>query len=451
MAAISRRAFLRAAGAAGALTLAAGAGAAFARPLPESAVAAPPNVILITLDTLRADHLSAYGYTSASTPALDTFARQGTRFDLHTVQQPQTNASHASMFTGMYPASSGVRVQMADRVPPSLDTLATLFAGAGFATAAVYSWLSLDDQFCGFQRGFESYENVAGKAPPGMDPPVLELLESTAKGRADRTTDAAIARITSMAKGPFFLWAHYFDAHYPYQPPGFDDGYRGPVDSSVPVIQEIDKGDLVPAEPDVAHLRALYDGEIAFLDQNLGRLFAALDRLDLSPRTVVAITGDHGESFGEHRDLSAGADFFHPHTLYNSEVRTPLLLRYPARVRAGSAIQAPTQAIDLLPTLLQLAGLPVPGQAQGKSLVTLLDGSDSGATRLAFSSMPDYLFTSVTTLGWKYIQNNTNASRALFDLRADPGELHDVSAAHPTLLGQMAGWAEGWMKREKMV
>ena len=190
----------------------------------------------------------------------------------------------------------------------------------------------------------------------------------------------------------------------------------------------------------------MYSAEITFLDQHLGRLFAALDTQDLANNTVVAIVGDHGEAFGEHSQLIAnGADFFHPHGLYNTELRTPLLLRWPGHIRP-SLVSTPNQAIDLFPTLLQLAGLGVPGQSQGASLLPLLGGSPD-ASRAAYSAMPDEQLVSVTAPGWKLIQDRVSGAILTFDLAADPGETRDVSTAHPNLVANLSGRLAAWEKR----
>ncbi len=438
----------------------------------------PPNILLVTLDTVRSDYLRVYGHPSIQTPNLDRLAAQGARFDLQIVQQPQTNPSHASMFTGMYPSSSGVRVHMVDTLPANLDTLATLLNGAGYATAALYSWLSFDPQYCQFQRGFQVYQNVAPGGPAALDNPigkevaadyrvareylllpkmlnqatgVQQRIEEIAKGRADLTTDAAIAQLQAVHGQPFFLWLHYFDPHYPYQPPAeladqYDSGYSGPIDSSMATVDAIDSGALVPRGADLRRLVSLYEGELTFLDLHLGRLLAALDTLGLADTTVIAVTADHGEAFGEHTQEIVGPPFFHPHSLYNTEQRVPLLLRYPPLIRPGTVVSVPTQAIDLFPTLLELAGVPVPAQSQGRSLRGLLDGSDDGHDRAAFSALADYTFTSVTVPGWKFILNNASGHRQLFDLQADPNETHDLAGAQPDLAQRLAEQTQTWMK-----
>lgn len=448
---------------------------------PDDATASP-SVIFVTIDTLRADQLGCYGHPFVATPALDGFARQGARFTLHTVQEPQTNPSHGSMFTGMYPSSSGMRVHMRDKLPDSLDSMATLFLKAGYRTAGLYSWMSFDPVYTNYQRGFQTYRNLAG-GPSALTseadlthaaahvrvaedylaiPRGFALLTgykpgdgSDAKGRADVTTDAAIAQLRAFGSSPCFLWVHYFDPHYPYQPPGkyatmYDPGYRGPVTTEMRTVYDIEQGRLRPTSADVTYLMSQYQGEISYLDSQLGRLFGALDALGRWSNTLVVVTGDHGEGFGDHSDMEETSNFFHPHSLYREEQVVPLLVRYPGRVRAGTVVTAPTQAIDLLPTMLEYAGLPAPPQAQGASLVPLLDGRDSGATRRAFSAMPDYVFTSLTTPAWKIIRNNADGQYRLFNLVADPGERADVARASPDTAARLSAELTSWMKAVKI-
>jgi arylsulfatase A-like enzyme len=382
----------------------------------------------------------------------------------------------------MYPSSSGVRIHMVDKLPDNLDTLATLFAKAGYATAGLFSWMSFDAQYSNFQRGFQVYQDLTQNKPGLLANPLVQQVaasyrtaepflvvprvaadltgldqqvETAAKGRADRTTDAAIAQLRAFGGKPFFMWLHYFDPHYPYEPPGayanlYDPDYHGTIDGSMTTVLAIASGKLRPGQADLRRLQSLYQGEISYLDSQIGRLFRALDQLGLTGKTVVALTGDHGESFAEHTDFDEGGDVFHPRSLYNVEGRTPLLLRYPPRVKAGTVVTTASQAIDLFPTLLELAGLAVPRQAQGTSLVGLLTGTDDGSRRLAFAAMPDYVFTAIATPRWKLIQNNASGQRRLFDLGNDPQELRDVLTANADTAGQLTARLQAWMKAVKI-
>jgi arylsulfatase A-like enzyme len=419
-----------------------------------AAPSSPPNVLLVTIDALRADQLGVYGHPFVKTPSLDRFAAQGARFTSHMVQEPQTDPSHASLFSGMYPPSDGVRVHMVDKLPDSLATMATLFMKAGYATAGLYSWMSLDAQYCNLQRGFGVYTDLTASLPtptptsPGEAP-------ASPKGRADLTTDAGIAQLRAFGKRPFFMWLHYFDCHSPYDLPNpsldqYDPGYKGSIQGNDATVEGLRGGQLHPSEPDIIRLMALYQAEVTYLDSQISRLFAALDALNLTKNTIVAVTADHGESFAEHDEFTVGGDFFHPCGLYNQEGRVPLLLRYPPRVRPGLVITAPTQGIDLLPTFMDLTELAVPAQAQGASMVGLLDGSDNGAKRVAYASMPDYVFTALTNQHWKLIQNNATGEHRLYDRSRDPAEQRDQLAVEPDVASQMTTQLQNWMKAVKI-
>lgn len=420
----------------------------------QAARSARPNVLLVTIDALRADQLGVYGHPFVETPSLDRFAAQGARFTSHMVQEPQTDPSHASMFSGMYPPSDGVRVHMVDKLPDSLETMATLFSKAGYATAGLYSWMSLEAQYCNLQRGFGVYTDLtASLATP--TPTSGDTAPESPKGRADLTTDAGIAQLRAFGKRPFFMWLHYFDCHSPYDLPSpasdrYDPGYKGSIQGNDATVEGLRGGLLHPAEPDIIRLMSLYQAEITYLDSQISRLFAALDSLNLSKNTVVAVTADHGESFAEHNEFTVGGDFFHPCGLYNQEGRVPLLLRYPPLVRPGTVVAAPTQGIDLLPTFMHLAGLAVPAQAQGVSMLGLLDGSDDGAQHVAFASMPDYVFTALTNQHWKLIQNNATGEHRLYNRSRDPAEQVDQLAIQPDVANQMTTQLQGWMKAVKI-
>ena len=226
----------------------------------------------------------------------------------------------------------------------------------------------------------------------------------------------------------------------------YDANYQGPVTGNIQTVYDIELGRLHLASEDLKYLISLYQGEITFLDSQIGRLFDSLDDMGMAANTIVALTGDHGESFAEHADFEEAGNVFHPHSLYNAEQRTPLLIRFPGTIPPSTLVHAPSQAIDLFPTLLDLAGLPIPVQSQGTSLAGLVNGSDSGANRAAFSSMPDFVFTSITTQPWKLIQNNANGQRKLFDLGSDPQETTDVLAEQPDVSAMLTSRLKAWMK-----
>jgi arylsulfatase A-like enzyme len=432
-----------------------------------------PNVLLITVDTLRADHLGAYGFTRAHTPNLDQFAQQGVRFDRAICQLPQTNASHAALLTGLYPSTNGLKIHMVDKIHPGIQTMAGVFAKAGYRTGGIYSWVSLDPQFSGLNQGFQSYDGfVLNRSLVFSDPrleelaalyrqlkqnlPILrtadlalnssEQIESSIDGRAD-VTNAAVFHWLDQNAGdtPFFLWVHYFDPHYPYNPPaGYDHvfglSYQGKIDGSVNTIHDLEQGKLAPTDADKARLTELYHGEVAFVDNQLGQLFGELQRRGLADDTAVVITADHGESFGEH------GDWVHGLKVFESEIRVPLLVRFPHLATAAGVVTAPVQLIDVMPTLLELTGLKAPKPIQGASFAPLLKTPGRPARRIAFTELADEAFVSLETAEWKLIRNNANGQQQLFHLTQDEAEANDLIRTETTVARELSAQIQDLMK-----
>ncbi|MEW6363889.1 MAG: sulfatase-like hydrolase/transferase [Acidobacteriota bacterium] len=333
-----------------------------------------PNIVLVTIDTIRADRLGCYGYTTARTPTLDRIAADGIRFRTAFAPVPLTLPSHATMMTGQIPPSHSVHDNAASRLGHDVPVVPETLAAAGYATAAFVSGFPLDRRF-GLSRGFHTYDDRFPRGRPGRVP----YVERT----ADRTTDAAASWLAT-AQSPFFLWVHYFDPHAPYEPPG--------------------------AYSDTG---TAYDGEIAFVDEELARLLDALDR----QTTIVIVAGDHGESLGEHREDTHGL------FVYDSTLRVPLLIAGPgirARVVGGAALLT-----DLAPTILKLAGCDIPGAMTGRLLLDPLPARATYAESL-FGHLncgwaPLY---SLRDGRWKLIEA---PSVELYDLETDPGEMNNVA------------------------
>lgn len=409
-------------------------------PRPEPAWTAPapaqmdrPNVLLITVDALRADHIEPYG-GRARTPALNRLAAEGVRFASAYAQEPQTNPNHASLFTGQYTSTHGVRVHLHDALPPRATTLAELLAGHGYRTGGIYSWFSLDGPLSGLDQGFQTYRNVNVRAgtrevlPPGAAAAAWERgedVEVLVDGRADVTTDAALAWLDETAKdrrGPFFLWVHYMDPHHPYEPPPpYDELYAprcdGCVDGSLATLRRLGQG-WQPSAEELDRIRAAYDGEITFTDHEIGRLLRRLDALGLAGRTLVVLTADHGEAFGDHDE------WFHGLKLYQPTIQIPLLMRLPGVLPAGVTVDAAAQTIDIMPTILDLAGIPIPASVEGRSLRPLVQGQ-APAGRVAISEVASGRYLAVTDGEWKLIRDTETGWRLLFNVRQDPAEQRD--------------------------
>jgi signal transduction histidine kinase/arylsulfatase A-like enzyme len=440
-----------------------------------AADAGNPNVLLVTVDSLRADHLGAYGYLKARTQTLDRLAAEGVRFTNAVSNQPDVNAAHASLFTSLYPAKHGLRRQMMDVLPPDTLTMAEYLRDKGYATSGLFSWMSFEPAYSGMERGFQSYLDLTVNLPgyladrrsstlaatyqrlksslalPGavdrQSPPADQPREQL-DGRADVTTEAAINwlrghQVASRGQ-PFFLWVHYFDPHYPYTPPPpFDqlepDGCSNCLDGGLDTIRRLrsePRPELGPAQ--ISRLLQYYDGEVAFVDRELGRLLQTVRTLEIEQNTLLILTSDQGQSFGEHeRWLNGGS-------LHDPEVHIPLIMRLPGRLPAGLVVDAVAQQIDVLPTVLELVGLPIPEGVQGRGLARIIRGQDDGIDRYGIAELRDRSAVSVVTRDWRLIKNTVDGSIALYRAVEDPDGLHDLADAEPEIVAELEAVLEQW-------
>ncbi len=297
--------------------------------------AAGYNVLLITLDTTRPDHLGCYGYTKIKTPAIDSLLEHGVRFDDAVASAPLTLPSHATMMTGLYPPRLGVRDNGSYRLAAEHRTMAEVLKETGYDTAAFVSAFVLDKRF-GLDQGFDVYDFAV--SDQGRRGPESMLNER----RADAVTTSAIdwleQRARRGAKDPFFAWVHYYDPHHPYTSP--------------------------LAELGAFRAESAYDAEIAFVDLHLKRLLNTVDRLDLGDRTLIVLASDHGESLNEHQEITHGV------FIYEVTIRAALLLSCPTLFdRPYRADDRVVGLVDVLPTTLDLLGMPPPSAGDGQSLL----------------------------------------------------------------------------------
>jgi arylsulfatase A-like enzyme len=294
----------------------------------------PPNVLLISIDTLRQDHVSAYGYDRSTTPNLDRLAAEGAVFANAWSTSSWTLPSHISALTGLLPSVHQVEGQN-DRLPEEIATLAETLARENYASAGFVSHVYLDGQY-GFSRGFDEYVTRPTQI-------------------AEEVTEQALEWLDDHRRQPFFLFLHYFDPHADYAPPAgyaerFDDDYQGPSVGEYGFLQRFEDP-AMPLPDEVArHVVALYDGEIRYTDDQIGRV---LDRLREDGRlddTIVAVFSDHGEEFKEH------GSFGHGGTLYSEVTRVPLILRYPPRILPGTRVLSASVISDLPALISSLAG-----------------------------------------------------------------------------------------------
>jgi arylsulfatase A-like enzyme/Tfp pilus assembly protein PilF len=357
-----------------------------------------PNILLITLDTTRADHLGAYGDASARTPTFDHLASEGVLFERAVSVAPITLPAHVSLLTGRYPFAHGVRNNGNFRVADDVSTLATALHDRGYRTAAFVSAFVLDRR-SGLSRGFDEYDDRLAAGGAGTPDDEVER-------RGDRTGQLAEEWVATQTAGsaadrrPFFVWLHLYDPHDPYTPPPpFAESFR--------------------SHP--------YDGEIAFDDAVVGSLVDRLKRLDVLSSTIVAVAGDHGESLGEHGEVT------HAMFVYESAVHVPMMVCWPGHL-APARVAPLVRGIDLAPTLLDLAGMPPLKDAQGQSLLPLARGGRP-APAAAYSETYFPLFfmnwaplRAIQDDRWKFIDA---PAPELYDLATDPHERSNLAAREP--------------------
>jgi len=402
------------------LPLAAGAGAC------SEAVPAPPNLLVVSIDTCRADHLSVYGYGRATSPALEALAARGVVFDRAYAQVPDTTPSHASLFTAVHPAVHG----SANGVPldEGATTLAELLRDAGYRTAGFVSSATMSRRQSGLAQGFETYDDALTHDPQGVGRAV--------ERRAGETTERALAWLDGAGGEPFFLFVHYFDAHTRYDPPSpYDELFLGDLPEPDPIPEErIPPYARLGDATDLEHYKALYDGELRYVDDQLGRLIGALDARGLDDDTLVVVTSDHGEDMGEH-----GVYFSHGWTLFDPALHVPLVFRYPPGLPAGRRVEALARSTDVMPTILELLDVGFDGPVQGASRVAEMRGAPATGELTALAKTTKtktYLKLDVDrdiedlwalrSGDWKLLSSDDGERRALFHVATDPGEAEDL-------------------------
>lgn len=365
-----------------------------------------PNILLITLDTTRADRLGCYGSSHGLTPSLDQLAAEGCLFERAYTVCPITLPAHASLLTGRHPFEHGVRVNGENRLPETETTLAEILRDHGYETAAFIGAFVLDSMF-GLDQGFQTYDD-------DIEAPIVARQNRLLRERpADEVASRAIAWLRARRSQPWFCWVHFFDPHYPYNPwpSAFGERFR----------------------------TSPYHAEIAYMDLHIGRLLNELQRAGQDRHTLVIAVADHGESLGEHGEMQHGL------TLYESAVRVPLIIRWPRRIPRGMRISEPVSLVDILPTVMDWLGLPQPG-VSGHSLTPLLSGKPHGAascymeTHMPFNDYGWAPLAGMVEKTWKYI----HAPRPeLYNLSADPSEKQNLAGRHADEAARLAAELEG--------
>lgn len=389
-------------------------------PGPGRAANRPHGIVLIVLDTLRADALSAYGNPRPTTPTLDALARRGVLFEQVVSHAPWTLPGFVGLLSGQYPSARSfsdgrLRVSMVEQLRES-----------GFATAGFTESGYVSGHF-GMDLGFEHFEERIAKIQvPGAD-------ETELRGGIQHTFDSAIEWLRANSERPFFAMIHSYETHIPYRRTHFakslSSGALGDV-YAVSDARAVRSGEVVAGDTERAYVRALYDGGARAADLQVARLLEALEELSLTQRTIVIVTSDHGEDLGgrDPRDLGR-----HQHHLYDELLLVPLIIAAPQRIWPADRVKPQVRLIDVMPTVLELAGIPQESEADGRSLATLMRG-EGEAPRQAWATLRDEpeQLVAVRVNGRKLISHHpadpTQGVRTeLYDLRTDPLERANLS------------------------
>ncbi len=405
------------------------------RPAELSGAAADWNVILLSLDTVRADRLGAYGYSLRETsPRLDELIGAGVRFDRAVTPRATTWPALASVLTGLYPSGHGV-IQNGYEFPDNLPTLAKILSAAGYRTGRFLSNMcranhqGWDTAFC--SRG------VDGK----INPKVFEWLDGLEGPQ------------------PYFLWVHYFAAHPPYyngqeMARRLDPGYHGPVGPKKSLLHRIMQEEILLDEADLRHLDAIYDAAVMGSDRTVGRLLDGLSQRGLLDRTLVVLLSDHGEDLYDHHGY-----IYHACSVYQSGLHVPLAIVAPGLLMPGGTVPGVVELIDVTPTLVDLLGLERPEELHGKSLVPYLERPDRpGPDRPAFTEFGKTRIRTVLAGSWKLVDNPDHhvplcfdgapadlypiAPAELYDLKSDPEEMQNLAEQLPDRVTALRGLIE---------
>jgi arylsulfatase A-like enzyme len=387
-----------------------------------------PDIVFISVDSLRYDHLGCYGYKKATSPTIDRIASEGVRFENAVSTTSWTLPSHAAMFTGLYDATHGV-TDHSHRLRDGFVTLAESLNNAGYLTAGFYGGPYLHPTF-GLDQGFDTYTSCMTTVPDDYsDDEVREsALSAMSRSHEDITGPRTREEVGQWLQGidgkPFFLFLHMWDVHYDYIPPEpyvamFDPDYGGDLDGRNFLANKSIRPDM-PAR-DLQHLLALYDGEIRFTDDTLGEIFSMLEKGGRFADALIVITADHGEEFLEHDGKG------HGYTLFDEVIRVPLIFRWPGHLPDGRVVEDQVRLIDLLPTILALAGVDHEPVIQGRDLSPLLLGD---------AMMPEPTLMELTRFGGDMTALRSNQHKLIsfgnrrflhFDLEADPLELNPLT------------------------
>jgi arylsulfatase A-like enzyme len=376
------------------------------------------GVVVVSIDTLRRDHMSLYGYPRKTTPGLEALASESVVFDDAVSTSSWTLPAHASLLTSTYPSVHGA-VNLNVGLSPAWPRISTLLQEAEFVTQAIVTHVYLSTDY-GFGEGFDRHAYLP-------------------ETRAEEVTNRAIRFLTSMGDRDFFLFVHYYDPHWHYDPPApyhesFDPSYEGEASGVWWEFKELDRDSIDPR--DLGHIEALYDGEILYTDRHVERLVRAMKELEIFDKSMIVVTSDHGEEFLEH------GSWEHQKTLYEEQLRIPLVIKYPGGEGAGRRVAEQVSLIDVAPTIADVMELALPPTFQGVSL-----RRDVEAGRELWSET-EHTIDGTHKLSLRrgaragkaiFSMSEDGVAAELFDLGDDPVELEPVSdeAMHERVEGRL--------------
>jgi arylsulfatase A-like enzyme len=389
----------------------------------------PQSVILLDIDTLRADHLGCYGYHLPTSPNIDALAAESVRFEWAFSQAPYTPPSQGSILSGLYPSAHGLVVP-GDRLHDEVTTLAEALAAAGFTTAGFVDGGHMSAEF-GIGQGFQLYDNRGRQGVAGLGPLAVDWLREHAGER-------------------FLLLVHTYDVHTPYDPPepyrseflrGLDPpspGFRASAGQMRAIRLSIYRGKQEVLPPnDLAFARALYDGGIRYVDDWVGAFMAEIRRLGLDESALIILFSDHGEEFQEHGSV------LHE-KLYATVTRIPLLMRFPGAARRGT-VSTVVEGVDLTPTVLDAVGVAPPAGLHGESLLPLIRGEPPSRPALAFGESPYFgVERFVATDEYRLQYNRVRDALELYAYRQDPHEQRDLAAERAAVVARLRPAITRW-------
>jgi arylsulfatase A-like enzyme len=379
------------------------------------------NVLLISIDTLRADHMGCYGYARNTTPNIDTFRRDAVLFQTTIAQASSTSFSHGSMFTSLIPQHHGASWTTKSPLKPYVRTMPQILTAHGYVSVS-YNGGGLIAAPFGFDRGFAIYD-------------------SQGDAKFSARVDAGIAWLRDNMVQKFFLFLHSYEVHVPYDPEDrfvrlFEDAYAGelPRTISPDLVKAINRGERRFDGHDLQHIVNVYDGGIRSMDEGFGKLDRFLHDSGLYDQTLIILTGDHGEELGEREKVA-----WHSHSLYDEVLRAPLIVKFPRSWQAGAVVEAQVSHVDILPTVLDVLGIPADSAFVGQSLGRLVTPDRAAVdddARIVISQRDDGKepLTAVRTPHWKLLTRRSFDVNLLYDLQSDPLETHDVAPEHPAVV-----------------